>query len=72
MRTSKVPALIKIDDLARKMSIRWMQDKSTRENIGEQEYAFRMFRAMARDGRKIGQQEIREKLSIESSIEKKV
>lgn len=54
MRHPSAPVLIKIEELARQMALEWVRDqKGLREKCGEQEFAYRMFRAAARKGREI-------------------
>jgi len=55
---SKVPALLEIDKLAQKYAKNWMRDADVKTRVGEEEFAFRMFRAVARAGREIGKREV--------------
>lgn len=64
-RPSKVPALQRIDALARRMAQQWMHDRAVAERVGEQEFAFRKFRAAARKGREIERSERRRRPSVE-------
>jgi hypothetical protein len=59
-KPSKVPALRRIDAIARRMAKQWVLDKDIRARVGEEEFAYRMFAGAARRGREIGRQEMKQ------------